>query len=147
MLARQIVFGFGIAVVLPLLVYYAVTTFYSAPPKFRDFVSFEDRGSTEKRQAAEEAYARAAKNFARAHIVVAVPVGLAAILIGTYVAAHAIGAGLVLGGIATIVWGYHGYWQYLDDWIRFVSLLVTFVVLIVLARRSMPQGGANAGKS
>ena len=152
MLARQIAFGFGIAIILPLLVYYAVATVYPAP-KWNDFVSSSEISSTatplerskieEKRRAERQAYEAAARSFARAHIVVAAPVGIVAILIGAFVAMHTIGTGLILGGIVTVAWGYYGYWQHLDNWMRFVSLLIAFIVLIVLALKCLPGGRAR----
>ena len=43
---------------------------------------------------------------------------------------HSIGTGLILGGILTVGHGYFRYWPYLEDWVRFVSLLAGFSILL-----------------
>jgi len=139
MLARQIAIGFGIAMIFPLLVYYGVSTFHSAP-KTQDFFKTvcpvtgtqpeERKACIQKQEAERQAYAAAAKEFARWVVVVATPLGVAAILIGAYLKLYAIGTGLIFGGIFTVAFGYWGYWQYLDDWMRFLSLLVGFGILL-----------------
>jgi hypothetical protein len=155
MLARQIAIGFGIAIIFPLLVYYGVSTFYPAP-KTQDFfrttsvcptgaTAEERRDCTEKQRLEREAYNAAAKAFARVMVVVATPLGIAAILVGAYLTLYAIGTGLIFGGIFTVAFGYYGYWQYLDDWIRFVSLLAAFVILLFVGYRQITISRARLG--
>jgi len=148
MLARQIAIGFGIAVIYPLLIYYGVATFHPAP-QFQTIVTAtfsmppnatpEQRKEFEvqrqKRKEQEAAFAAAAKEFARVHVSVSALLGVAAILIGAYLSRQAIGTGLIVGGIFSVAWGYYGYWQYLDDWIRFVSLLAGLVILLFVGYR------------
>ncbi len=144
MLARQIAIGFGIAVILPLLIHYGVSTFYPAPKPQFSFASTplppnatadERKQYADQQRQRQEVYAEAAKQFARVLLTVAAPVGLAAILIGAYLSFQAIGTGLILGGIFTVAWGYWGYWSHLDDWMRFVSLLAGFAVLVFVGIR------------
>jgi hypothetical protein len=142
MLARQIAIGFGIAIIYPLLIFYGVATFHPAP-KFQAFVTVTSSAATpeqrkefeEKRREQQNAFEAAAKEFARVHIMVSTPLGVAAIFIGAYLTLHAIGTGLMFGGIFSVAWGYYGYWQYLDDWIRFVSLLAGFAILLFVGYR------------
>lgn len=145
MLARQIAIGFGIAIIFPLLVYYGVRTVH-APPVWHSIVtapgfssaetsSEEKQANQQKRRGQEQAYAAAAKDFARVLVVVSTPLGIAGILAGAYLANVAIGTGLILGGIFTVAHGYWGYWNYADDWLRFVSLLVALVVLVFVGYR------------
>ena len=148
MLARQIAIGFGIALIFPLLVYYGVSTFHS-PPKYRMFVTVtavqpsiptpEQRTEYEERklerQKQIDAFDVAARNFSRALVMVSTPLGVAAIFIGAYLSLYAIGTGLIFGGIFAVVWGYWSYWDHLDDWIRFVSLLVGFAILLFVGYR------------
>jgi hypothetical protein len=156
MLARQIAIGFGIAIIFPLLVYYGVCTFVP-PPKYNTFVTVnatsvpanatpEQRKEAEdrraERQKQQDAYNAAARNFARVLILVSAPLGVAAILVGAYLALHAIGTGLILGGIFTVGWGYWNYWHYLDDWLRFLSLLLGFAILLFVGYRRV--GGSTA---
>jgi hypothetical protein len=144
MLARQIAIGFGIAIIFPLLVYYGVSTFHSAPKIQSMFATRqlpvnatadERREFNDEQRQRQEAYSDAAKQFARILIIVSTPLGLAAILIGTYLTFLAVGTGLIFGGIFTVVWGYWAYWSYLDDWIRFVSLLAGFAILLFVGIR------------
>ena len=121
MLARQIAIGFGIAVIFPLLVYYGVATFYPPPNRadyFAELVSPGPSASAEERKEysdrqrkAASDYNAAAKTFSRVLVLVATPLGVAAILIGAFLSIHAIGTGLILGGIASVAFGYYGYWQ------------------------------------
>jgi hypothetical protein len=37
---------------------------------------------------------------------------------------------LIFGGIFAVGTGYWGYWSYLEDWVRFVSLLLGFLILL-----------------
>jgi hypothetical protein len=144
MLARQFAIGFGIAVIFPLLIYYGVSTVHPAP-KWSDYnkitaglsrATEDERKEYErKRQMAEEAYGAAVQQFSRVLVIVSTPLGVAAILIGCYVAIHSIGTGLILGGIAAVGFGYWNYWNHLDDWIRFVSLLIGFGVLLFVGYR------------
>jgi uncharacterized membrane protein YphA (DoxX/SURF4 family) len=147
MLARQIVIGFGIAIIFPLLIHYGVSTFHSAP-KLESLVAapLPPNATPDERkeyfaqqqqlqQQRQKAYAEAAKEFARILVSVSTPLGVAAILIGAYLSIQAVGTGLILGGILTVSWGYWNYWSYLDDWIRFASLLAGFVVLIFVGFR------------
>lgn len=144
-MARQIAIGFGIAVIFPLLVFYGVSTFYPAP-KFPDVgttecmfraVTPEQRVECQQKQrAALEVYTAANKQFAWRLVIVATPLGIAAILIGAYLPS-AIGTGLILGGIFTVAFGYWGYWQYIENWARLVSLLLGFVILLFLGYRGL----------
>jgi hypothetical protein len=144
MLARQIAIGFGIAVIFPLLVFYGVSTFYPAPKfpangtsecMFRAVTPDQRVECEQKSRAAREVYIAAAKEFSWRLLIVATPLGVAAILIGAYLTHYAIGTGLILGGIFTVAFGYWAYWQYIEDWARLVSLLVGFVILLFLGYR------------
>jgi hypothetical protein len=146
MLARQIAIGFGIALIFPLLVYYGVASIFSRPqlPTYRSTVILPVNPTPEERQKYQEerraeqqeqqkrmdAYQVAAKDFARHLITIAVPLGICAILVGAYLPLYAIGTGLIIGGISTVGSGYWNYWQYLPDWMRFVSLLAGFLILL-----------------
>jgi hypothetical protein len=151
MLARQIAIGFGIAVIFPLLVYYGISTFHPSPkpPGFLTTKVLPATAAPEERkeyadaqkqqQDRQEIYRNEAKEFARVLVMASTPLGVAAILIGAYLAFQAIGTGLIFGGIFTVAWGYWNYWSYLDDWIRFVSLLAGFAILIFVGVRRVTR--------
>lgn len=148
MLARQIAFGFGIAVIFPLLVYYGVSTFHP-PPKLPDAgitecmyraVTPDQRVECDQRhRAALKVYTAASEEFSWRLIIAATPLGVAAILIGAYLTSYSIGVGLIVGGILSVSFGYWSYWQYIEDWARLVSLLVAFIILVFLGYRGAAQ--------
>jgi hypothetical protein len=155
MLAREIAIGFGIAVIFPLLVYYGVRTFHPAP-KTADYFSTnvpmaptataeERRDFANKQRQEREAYGAAAKAFARVLILVTTPLGVAAILLGAFLPIHAIGTGLIFGGVASVTWGYWEYWSYLEDWVRFVSLLAGLAVLVFVGIRRLSGTSVGSG--
>lgn len=155
MLARQIVVGFGIAFIFPMLVFYGVSTFHPAPRHQAFFPTQPPLAANatpeERKQRADEIQARrdkfeaAARSFARTLIMVAAPIGLIAIVIGSLIGMHAIGTGLIAGGILTVGWGYYGYWSYLQDSTRFISLLCGFAVLLFVAYRTVPLRSKHIG--
>jgi len=61
--------------------------------------------------------------------------GIGAIFAGAVIGIHFIGTGLILGGVASIAFGYWSYWGFLKDWMRFASLLVGFVMLLIVGIR------------
>lgn len=143
MLAKKIVLGFGIAILLPLTVYYGVSTF-SSEPKYRDYQienyhEKHERATTEQQIELEQRRTQLnnqriadEKRFQRHLFFVAAPIGIIAIIVGSVIAVQAIGTGLMLGGIITLAEGYICYWSELQDWMRFASLLIGFVVLIFI---------------
>jgi len=148
MLARQLAIGFGIAIILPLLIYYGVRTVYPPPAmeqtpvaeQYNAQATPEERlKNAQKQRDRQTAYRTKAKVFARVLIVVSTPIGIAAIFAGAYVANVAVGTGLILGGTLTVAHGYWGYWSYADDWLRFVSLILGLVVLLFVGDRTVGQ--------
>jgi hypothetical protein len=143
MLAKKFGFGFGIAVILPMLVHYGVSTF-SPQPKWQHYYDnyqyqeYQNASNDQKkvmdqqRKEKDEEFRHKRKTFERRLFYAAVPTGLAAIVIGSFLSVQAIGAGLIFGGIFTLGDGYCWYWSELSDGMRFASLLAAFVVLVVI---------------
>ena len=146
MLARQIIVGFGIAAIFPWLIYYGLSTFYP-PPKTQDYygsvpaqpppptaTAEERKAYAEEQQKKRDAFNTAAQSFARVLFTVSTVLGVAAIVIGANLTSHAVGTGLVLGGIFSLALG--GYAPHpVEDWIRFMSLLSGFVALLFIGYR------------
>lgn len=64
---------------------------------------------------------------------VALPLGLVIIVLGAFFfGIEAVGAGLMGGGVGTLIYGAGVYWPYSQNWIRFIISLVGLVVLIWL---------------
>ena len=146
MLARQIAIGFGVAIIFPLLIFYGVSTFSHAP-KLSDFLhptsgysspnmTTEQRAEQMDRyKAATAAYTQAAQVFNFRLLCVAAPLGYAAIVLGSFRLSSGLGAGLMFGGIFAVISGYWGYWSFVEDWLRFVSLLIAMAVLVFVSYR------------
>jgi hypothetical protein len=144
MLARQIAIGFGVAIIFPLLIYYGVSTFSHAP-KWSDFLhpsagQYNSNMTPEQRveqmdryNASTAAYTQAARVFNLRLLCVAAPLGYAAILLGSLRLSSGLGAGLMFGGIFAVINGYWGYWSFVEDWLRFVSLIIAMAVLIFVS--------------
>ena len=148
MIAKKIGFGFGIAIILPLLIHYGVSTF-SPQPKWKDYrnnyysqeyqqASAEEKAKmTEERKQKDEEYRAKQKIFQQRLFFVAVPIGLTAIIVGSFLSVQAVGAGLIFGGIFTVIDGYCWYWTELQDWMRFVSLLIAFIILVTIGYKKL----------
>ena len=71
------------------------------------------------------------------------PLGLAAMLVGSYTKIVSIGTGLILSGMITVADGYSSYWNHLGGWARFVSLLIGLgIAIFVIYRRLVATRGA-----
>lgn len=146
MLAKKFALGFGIAVLLPMMIHYGVRSF-SKPPDWDDYevenyyeryqraapeekIRLEgERGRLEKERQTHE------KRFQKHLFLVTTPLGIFAIIAGSLIAVQAIGTGLMFGGIFCLLDGYANYWTELADWMRFLSLAGGFVVLVVIGYR------------
>jgi len=153
MLARQIAVGFGVAIVFPLLIYYGVSTFSHAP-KWADFHPPYDATATmttDQRNTAQKAlnaaYEEAQRAFSLRLLFVAAPLGYAAILLGSSRVSSGLGSGLIFGGIFAVSSGYWWHWSYVDDWLRFVSLLLAMAVLVFVSFRQLPLGAQGWRRS
>jgi hypothetical protein len=140
MLAKKIALGIGLAIIFPMMIHYGVSTFCPAP-KWSDYTvqgQYYPQKQAEQKQKEEHRKA-AEKRFEQHLFVVAVPLGLAAILFGAFVRVQAIGTGLMFGGIFTICDGYANYWTELADWMRFLSLLAAFIVLLFVGYKKIEK--------
>jgi hypothetical protein len=150
MLAKKIALGFGIAIILPMMIHYGVSTF-SPAPKWQDRndtysyqrydkATPEERAQIDKeRKEQDKIWREKQKTFQRNLFFIAVPVGIASIIVGAIISIQAIGTGLMFGGIFCLTEGYMFYWSELQDWMRFLSLLVAFIVLIFIGYRKLAK--------
>lgn len=151
MLAKKFALGFGIAVIFPIMVHYGVSTFVHEP-KWQDYYSgtkhyqsYQD-ASPEERAKIDAEYIEmenkgreAERSFQKYLFIVAVPLGIAAIIMGSIIAIQAVGTGLMFGGIFSLIDGYCNYWSELADSMRFLSMLVAFVVLLFIGYRKLAK--------
>ena len=145
MLARHFAIGIGIALLFPMFVFYGVGTATHRPiyaeytKNIPPFVANEPQeqrvARAQAQKAAGDAFRAAQQVFARQLVLVAVPLGIVAILIGSFLKMNSIGAGLMFGGLFSVGLGYWHYWQYLQDWALFISALAGLIVFLAVGRR------------
>jgi hypothetical protein len=151
MLARQFAIAMSIAILFPMAVYYGVSTIHPypefhygyrvtarlAPTTPEGWKAWDEENQVEKKRQKErqDAIDKATQPFFRALIFVATPLGIAAILVGSYLRIVSIGTGFIFGGIVIVANGYRGYWNHLDDWVRFVSLFLGLCILVFVGYR------------
>ena len=148
----------GIAILLPMLVIYGVKTFSPAPnwedyhtrqlyeePSPEKITSEKKAERMREQQEASERMETARKQHQMHLFFTAVPVGLIAIIAGTFIRVPALGPGMVFGGVFTLVEGYLFNWQELSDPIKFVSLLIALIVLGITAYRRLGSPTNESG--
>ncbi len=141
MLAKKLALGFGLAIIFPMMIHYGVSTFSPAPKweNHEQREEFNKRATPEEKKQKEEARELAQKQFEKHLYMVAVPLGLVAILVGAFSRVQSIGSGLMIGGIFSITTGYINYWSQLADWMRFLSLMAAFVILLVVGYKKIEK--------
>ena len=81
-----------------------------------------------------ERYDVASKERARKVFFLALPLGILIIAVGAFAfGLEYVGAGLMAGGVATLIYGSGAYWPYTENWIRFFLSLPGLVILIWFA--------------
>ena len=150
MLAKKFALGFGIAVIFPMMIHYGVSTFVHEP-RWRDYYTenyyrrYENATPQEKAKLAvertqkEKQRREAEKRFQRSLFSVAAPAGIIAIVVGSLMPIQAVGTGLMFGGIFSLLDGYFNFWSELADSMRFLSLLVAFIVLVFIGYRKLAR--------
>ena len=79
-------------------------------------------------------YENASKARAEKVFFIALPLGIAIIAAGAFFfGLEAVGAGLMGGGVGTLIYGSGAYWPYTHTWLRFLLSLAGLVILIWFA--------------
>lgn len=79
-------------------------------------------------------YETAREKRAKMVFIISVPLGILIIVLGAFLFnLEAVGAGLMGGGVGTLVYGTNRYWQYGENWFRFILSLLGLGALIFLA--------------
>ena len=150
MLAKKFALGFGIAIIFPVMVHYGVSTFVPSPKwqerysgnyyrEYSNATPEEKAKLDQERKQREMDWTSREKRFQRALFLVSVPLGIAAILFGSLAAIQAVGTGLMFGGIFLLLDGYCNYWSELPDSMRFLSLLLAFIVLMYVGYKKLSK--------
>ncbi len=70
--------------------------------------------------------------FYRSMFWVACPIGYTALVIGLFLRAVPVGTALAFGGLCTLVTGCYSYWDSMGDSLRFFSLLIILVTVVMI---------------
>ncbi len=71
------------------------------------------------------------EEFEKYYFYVTDGVGVAAILSGVITPMPFLGMGFILGGVFCLVAAYFKYWDELNDWVKFASLIFALIILIL----------------
>lgn len=114
---------------------------YARPVDGKNITGYCDRDFT-CRQEHEDAMKMRSRNV----FFVALPLGVIVIALGAFLfGLEAVGAGLMGGGIGTLIYGSGAYWPYTENWIRFLISLAGLVFLVWLAYYFNKKFGKKAG--
>ncbi len=81
-----------------------------------------------------DTYNDAREKYSRNIFLIALPLGIVLIAAGAFIfGLEAVGAGLMGGGVGVILWGVGGFWEFAQDWLKFVLSLLGLIILIWLA--------------
>lgn len=144
MLARAIVVGIGLAMMLPGLIYHGITSVYP-PPKREAFfgpapqmpilpsaTQEERKAHAEDQQRKQQLFGAAMGEFSKIRVIVTTILGVLAILGGSFLP---IAAGVIAGGAISIGVGYWSFAAKLPEWWRFISLLIGSLSLVFVGDR------------
>jgi len=82
----------------------------------------------------QKKYDDANRIYERTVFFIALPLGIIIIAAGALIFGLAsVGGGLMFGGVGIILYGVGSFWQYADDWLKFVLSLVGLIIVISLA--------------
>ena len=142
MIAKHIALSFGVALVMPILVYYGVSTFYPPPrwDAYSELLENEYKKSDKEKAVVNQKkkeWKQKEYDFQRMVFFIAAPLGIATLTIGAFLPSYWLGVGLMFGGIFTGIEGYWTFWPRLNDWIKFVSLLMILALLIFIGYQKL----------
>ena len=152
MIAKRFALGLGIAIIFPAMIHFGVGTI-SPPPKWQNYQTenyYErhERATPEEQKAMETEKTKLEKqrqteekSFQKHLFYFAVPFGILAMVVGTYLPRKIIGAGLMFGGIFCATDGYFNYWSELSEALKFSSSLCAFIVLLILGYLRIEKKG------
>jgi hypothetical protein len=97
-----------------------------------------------ERQRLGQEYRSQLRVFHRELFCTALPAGITAVIIGSLLGVQAVGTGLMFGGIISLLEAYTVYWQELDDLFKFVSILISLIILIGVGYLKLTDMGKSS---
>ena len=124
---RNLAIGIGIMILLPLMVHVGIRLIVKEPlyPQV-DHNKYE----SEEYKSALQQYKVEKKSFEKYYFYIAAIIGIVFLIAGVLTPLPFLGMGFILGGIFCLVIGYFRYWDELSDLLKFISLLLAFILLI-----------------
>ncbi len=127
---REVVFGFGLAALVPLFAYWAAQI---VAPQPVEYPTWSEKKSEEQRRVEHEEYRKSNIERSRYVFYSSAIVGILSLLIAPFTRIASLSVGAILGGILTLIWGYWSYWDQINNIIKLVSLIAGLLVIIGLA--------------
>ena len=143
---KQLAVWLGVVVLLPLTAWYGTSAF-SPPPDWKQHtkdLARLDEQIRESNSKADKDNIRQEKDrldneldaqervYYQHMFWVAYPIGLAAFIVGTFLPVQSVGAGLMFGGLSSLATGCYSYWDRMGDSLRFESLVVALLIVVLL---------------
>lgn len=130
---RNMAIGIGVIILLPLILHVGVRLVVHEPshPNIGSFA----HESEEYRATKMQEYKSEQKIYEKYYFYIAVVVGIVAIIAGVITPMPFLGMGFILGGVVCLVNGYFRYWDEMNDLIKFISLLLALILLIISSYR------------
>ncbi len=97
-------------------------------------VETDKEGYCDRNFTCREEYETARKIYSRNLFLITLPLGILIIVLGTLIfKLEAVGVGLMGGGVGVILFGVIGFWEFADNWLKFLLSLIGLLTLIWLA--------------
>ena len=164
---KEALITIAIAILLTMFIFYGISTFYPRP-EWEDMCkdvgaamnqeecesangewSYEERAPRPVKLEGEEfepgyckcsIYEDANETRSRTVFIVALILGLIAVLLGTVVIKlPSVASGALSGGILTVIFGTMEYWGHMPDFARFLALGIALAILIIIAYKKLKK--------
>lgn len=157
---KQFGVGLGIALLLPLSVYYAAELIQPTPkeqvlqaqlqqlegrPMAAPTVAEKEKVALQKATLKQQ-HADREKRHDQTLFSLGYLVGMAAIMAGIVTSVGGVSPGLLFGGLLTLGHACFSYWDTMADWLRFASLLAALIILGVLGGWRFRKEEAEAAR-
>lgn len=156
MLAKKLALGLAVALILPLSIQYGVKAFNPRVDRDEYITDYWEKYNVATEEEKEimrnesstfdkyDAYQD--KLFQKRHFYTAISIGITAIIIGSLLSVQAIGAGLMFGGIFSVMNVFYMSWYHIPDWVRFLTLVLGLIVIVYIGYAKM-KDNPNKGNS
>jgi hypothetical protein len=130
---KEVLLGIIIAVVLLMFLVFGSKLVYDSP-EYEDYCDYSRINVSENNgyyQECSEGYDSARENYSKKMFILSLIVGVI-VIVGSavFININSVSGGLMFGSLMFVIYGTGSYWQYMNDWVRFVILGLALGVLI-----------------